>query len=178
MKKTHHKRPCSVCGTWFEPHPRTRWCQTTCGNAACRAAQRSRTQRAERNRNRVERERWRVGERLDDIERRLRECDQDGGDDGRSAREVLRDSGKDSIGVERDVLIELLARLHMETRKDAIRMQDHGAKRESSRLLRESRKDSMATPDSPCEPAPDARPGHTGCDRDDDDGSDRGEQAE
>jgi hypothetical protein len=177
MKKRTAKRPCSICGRWFEPHPRTRWCQKTCGNAACRAAQRSRAQRGERDRNRVEREMWRVGERLDDIERRIRERDQDAGDDGRTNREVLRASGKDSIGVERDVLIELLARLHLKTRKDAIRMQGHGTKRESGRLLSESRKDSMDPLDPPCQPARDARPGRTGCDRDDNDGSDRGEQA-
>lgn len=45
------KRPCSQCRRWFTPDPRTRKTQKTCGEAACRQAQKRRTDRAWRRRN-------------------------------------------------------------------------------------------------------------------------------
>lgn len=54
-------RPCSVCGTWFEPHPRVGRRQKSCGSSAC---QRELHQRACRD--------WRAEHPDYDREERLR----------------------------------------------------------------------------------------------------------
>ena len=115
MKKTAKKRPCSICGKWFEPHPRARWCQRTCGAPACRTAQRSRTQREERERRWIEEETWRIGELTDDIEREFRERERDAANDPHPGK-VRRGVREDSIGVERHVLLELLRDYGKKTR--------------------------------------------------------------
>ena len=53
------KRPCRVCGTWFEPNPRAGDRQHTCSDAACQRA-----------RNRKACRRWRA--KSDTKERQLR----------------------------------------------------------------------------------------------------------
>jgi len=43
MKKTHKKRPCAICGKWYEPNLRNRGRQRVCGSPEC---QRERHRRA------------------------------------------------------------------------------------------------------------------------------------
>lgn len=166
MNDQSRKRPCSVCGKWFEPNPRTRGCQRTCGNTECQSTQRSRTQRSWRKRNPLARITWELDQLTDDIEQVQVKHNQSMTHRTVSAVKVHRGSSKDAIVVERPVLIELLARLLTKTAKDAMRSEVLVTQHESGRLLTRTPKDAMDGPEPSCEGFPDTGPGRTRRNRD------------
>jgi len=125
MRRSDSKRrdkPCSECGAWFTPHPRLGDRQRTCGKAACRRAQKRRTQRAWSARNPGY---W--------TERRLREQAErlgaGGGGELRGPplqlRQLPMPFAQDVIGTEPLVIIIFLARMLHRSAQDAIRSYQH-----------------------------------------------------
>jgi len=166
MNDQSRKRPCSVCGKWFEPNPRKRGCQRTCGNPVCRKTQRSRTQRGWRGRNPLARITWELDQLTDDIEQMQIEHNHLEPHKTAPAMKVHHGSAKDAFVVERPVLMELLARLLPKTAKDAIRSEVLVVHHESGRLLTKTPKDAMDGLEPSCEGPPDAEPGRTRRNRD------------
>lgn len=115
------KKPCSICRRWFLPDARTRHCQRTCGDAACRAEQRRRTQQHYYKHNRAY---W--------AERRLRGQVQAA--EQRPAASVVPPPPKilgdipwelvqDAFGVQGGVLLGFFVRLQLRAVQDAMRAQ-------------------------------------------------------
>ncbi len=171
MKNRSTKRPCSICGMWFEPDPRSRGRQRVCGDPGC-----------QRERHRRACDAWHARQPGWDRETRLRKGIVRGnhapppGVDPRAG--IDWDRVRDAVGPEVCAVVEETTGLLVRWARDAILAQAQVVTGESPRLLPSAARDDIDPPEPPCEPARDARPGRTGCDRDDGDGSDRGEQAE
>ncbi len=140
-----HKRPCSVCRRWFEPKPRVRHCQRTCGRVSCRAEQRRRTQLGQRKKNPSY---W-CDRRL---QARLQEASKPGSG-AASARpppaviaRVPWESVQDALGVQASVIIEFLLRLSSKAAQDAMRPQVYDITEESRRVIKEAAQDALGSP--------------------------------
>lgn len=156
---------------WFEPDPRSRGRQRVCADPGC-----------QRERHRRACVVWHARQPGWDRETRFRKgivrSDRapPPGVDPRTG--IDWDRVRDAVGQEVSAVVEETMGVLLRWARDAILAQAQVVASESLRLLPEAARDGIDRPATPCEPAPDARPGRTGCDRDDDDGSDRGEQAE
>lgn len=114
------KKRCSICRRWFWPEARTRRCQRTCGDAACRAEQRRRTQQHYYKQNRAY---W--------TERRLRgqveAAEQRPAASVVPPPQVLGDIPwalvQDAFGVQGCVLLGFFVRLQLRAVQDAMRAQ-------------------------------------------------------
>ena len=130
---------CSCCHCWFDPHPRVRNTQRTCGAEACRKEQRQRTQAAWRSQNRGYGADWRLRRQALALERAAKERDEaqkagrplpveaDWGPAVPPGPGILAEVpwafAKDAIGAQGAVLIEFLVRLGHRVAKDAMRAQ-------------------------------------------------------
>lgn len=171
MKKSHTKRPCSICGMWFEPDPRSRGRQRVCWDPGC-----------QRERHRRACEAWHARQPGWDRETRFRKGIMKEvptplpGADPRAG--IDWDRVRDAVGAEVSAVIEEATGLLVRWARDAVVAQGHVATGESPRLLPGGARDAIDPPARPCEPAWDARAERTRCDRDGSDGTDEGEQAE
>lgn len=132
------KRPCRICGRWFQTHPRAGDRQRVCSAAACqrerhrRACQRWRQQEAPAERRHRVRQRIRVDSD--------RETSSEDGLAGRLAWDAVRDA----VGLEVAVIIEEIVRLVEDAVRDAVSGQVRVETGESRQVLGVGRRDDMA----------------------------------
>jgi hypothetical protein len=126
------KRPCGICRTWFEPHPRAGDRQHTCSNPSC---QRERHRRACAD--------WRRRNPDLDREGRLRQTLLSGGT-VEPSRGLNRDAVRDAVGLEISVIIDELVRLFQVWTRDAVRREVLATKGQSAREIASRPRDAMA----------------------------------
>jgi len=125
------KRPCCVCGGWFQPDARVGDRQRACSKFECQTKRRSATQASWRSRNREYAAAWRLQER--------REARDAGGDPSRRMPPPLDglpwDVAEDQFGVQGTDFIAHLARVQHRAAKDQWRAQRVDSSAESERVL-------------------------------------------
>jgi len=130
------KRPCRICGRWFQPEGRAGDRQHVCGRDEC---QRERHRRAcaawrarEADAERAERVRRRVEVALGD--ERAGDTGPERAPPGLEAR-VRWDAVRDAVGVEVLVVLQVMARVLGESMRDAVRLQVSEVTRQSRRVV-------------------------------------------
>jgi hypothetical protein len=131
------KRPCRICGRWFQVHPRAGDRQRVCSAAAC-----------QRERHRRACQRWRrqeaPAERRHRVRQRIR-VESDGepsSADGLAGR-LAWDAVRDAVGLEVAVIIEEVVRLFADAVRDAVSGQVRVGIGESRQVLSSGRRDDM-----------------------------------
>ena len=127
-------KPCSVCGRWFEPHPRVGKRQKTCGRESCQHELHQRLRR-----------KWREEHPDYDQARRVRErirpespsiAGPSSQIDWQAAREV--------VGVQVAVVIEEAGQMVLRGAREVVRAQLHVIKGESRQMPSSSAREEMA----------------------------------
>lgn len=132
------KRPCRVCGKWFEPHPRAGKRQRACGRGDCR-----------RERHRRACATWHERHPDYDRERRLRErvrVDVTVGEplSRDPLAELAWDEARDAVGLEIAVIVEETGKVLALWARDAVRQQAAEITRKLARVLPRSARDEIA----------------------------------
>ena len=112
-------RPCSVCGKWFEPHPRVGKRQKTCGRASCKAELHQRARR-----------RWREAhpdwDREDRLRRRVRKAEGEVSEAARQAdpmRQMAWGDAREVVGLEVSVIVEEASQMLVRWTREVVSLQ-------------------------------------------------------
>lgn len=132
------RRPCRVCGKWFEPHPRAGKRQRACGRADC---QRERHRRACAT--------WHERHPEYDRERRLRErirverptAEPLSGD---PLAEIAWETARDAVGLEVAVIVEETGKVLALWARDAVHAQATEITRKLAKVLPGPARDAIA----------------------------------
>ena len=123
-------RPCSVCGKWFEPHPRVGKRQKTCGGESCQAELHQRARR-----------RWRAAhpdwDREERVRRRIRKSDEEVSERARQAdpmRQMNWDDAREVVGLEVAVIVEEASQMLTEWTREVVSSQPLEIKEESRQI--------------------------------------------
>jgi hypothetical protein len=132
------KRPCRVCGKWFEPHPRAGKRQRACGREDCG-----------RERHRRACAAWREQHPDYDRERRLRErlrTEVAGGEPlwRDPLTEIAWDAARDAVGLEAAVIVEETGKVLTLWARDAVRAQASEITRKLAKVLPRPARDEIA----------------------------------
>jgi hypothetical protein len=132
------KRPCRVCGKWFEPHPRAGKRQRACGRDDCR-----------RERHRRACAAWHEQHPDYDRERRLRErvrVDVPVGEplSRDPLAEIAWDTARDAVGLETAVIVEETGKVLALWARDAVHQQAAEITRKLARVLPRRARDEIA----------------------------------
>jgi len=131
------KRPCRICGRWFQVHPRAGDRQRVCSAAAC-----------QRERHRRACQRWRQQEASAERRHRVRQRIRVDSDQETSRAEGLAgrlawDAVRDAVGLEVAVIIEEVVRLLEDAVRDAVCGQVRVGAGESRQVLGMGGRDDM-----------------------------------
>jgi hypothetical protein len=138
------KRPCRVCGKWFQPHPRAGKRQRTCGREECG-----------RERHRRACAAWHEQHPDYDRERRLRErLRSEVGVVGEALSrdplaEIAWDSARDAVGLEASVIVEEVGKVLVFWARDAVHQQGAVITRKLAQVLARPARDEIATGTGP-----------------------------
>jgi len=132
MSKRKRKRPCRICGHWFQPHPRVGARQRVCDNPAC--------QRERHRRSCVD---WHARhpdwDRENRLRDRLRRSDAEvAADPGVSVdplRSLVLGVARDAVGMEVHVVTEEIAKVVIGWARDAVVPYPAGIKSEIRKVL-------------------------------------------
>jgi hypothetical protein len=132
------KRPCRVCGKWFEPHPRAGKRQRACGRDECG-----------RERHRRACAAWHAQHPDYDRERRLRErvrIERAGGAplERDPLAEIAWDTARDAVGLEAAVIVEETGKVLMLWARDAVHAQTAEITRKLAKVLPRLARDEIA----------------------------------
>lgn len=132
------KRPCRVCGKWFEPHPRAGKRQRACGRDECG-----------RERHRRACAAWHARHPDYDRERRLRErvhVERAGGAplERDPLAEIAWDSARDAVGLEVAVIVEETGKVLALWARDAVHAQATEITRKLAKVLPRPARDEIA----------------------------------
>ena len=133
------KRPCRVCGKWFQPHPRAGKRQRACGRAECG-----------RERHRRACAAWRERHPDYDGERRLRERLRVEVAAGEALSrdplaEVAWSAARDAVGLEVAVIVEETGKVLALWARDAVHQQSTEITRKLAKVLPRPARDEIAT---------------------------------
>lgn len=137
------KRPCRVCGKWFQPHPRAGKRQRVCGREECG-----------RERHRRACTAWHERHPDYDRERRLRErvrVEAPVGDalSRDPLAEIAWDRARDAVGLEAAVIVEETGKVLALWARDAVRQQSVEITRKIAKVLPRPARDEIATGTGP-----------------------------
>jgi hypothetical protein len=132
------KRPCRVCGKWFEPHPRAGVRQRACGRDECG-----------RERHRRACAAWHAQHPDYDRERRLRErvrVERPGGTplSRDPLAEIAWDAARDAVGLEAAVIVEETGKVLALWARDAVHAQAAEITRKLAKVLARPARDEIA----------------------------------
>jgi hypothetical protein len=132
------KRPCRVCGKWFEPHPRAGKRQRACGGDGCR-----------RERHRRACVAWHQAHPDYDRERRLRErvrVDMAVGEplSRDPLAEIAWDTARDTVGLDVAVIVEETGKVLALWARDAVHQQTAEITRKIAKVLPHPARDEIA----------------------------------
>lgn len=132
------KRPCRVCGKWFEPHPRAGKRQRVCDREDCG-----------RERHRRACAGWRAQHPDYDRERRLRERVRNEVVVGEPLSrdpltEIAWDAARDAAGLEASVIVEETGKVLAQWARDAVRAQASDITRKFAKVLPGPARDEIA----------------------------------
>ena len=132
------KRPCRVCGKWFEPHPRAGKRQRACGRDDCG-----------RERHRRACAAWRAQHPEYDRERRLRERVRTEVGFGEPLwrdplTEIAWEAARDAVGMETAVIVEETGKVLTLWARDAVRAQASEITRKLAKVLPRPARDEIA----------------------------------
>lgn len=123
-------RPCSVCGKWFEPHPRVGKRQKTCGRESCQAELHQRARR-----------RWRAAhpdwDRQERVRRRIRKADEEVSERARQAdpmRQMAWEDAREVVGLEVSVIVEEASQMLVRWTREVVSFQPLEIKEESRQI--------------------------------------------
>jgi hypothetical protein len=134
-RRTPRKRPCSICGRWFEQDPRVGRRQKACKDPACQKERRRRGQAGWRERNPDYMRAWRMRTKADDAQAsRLPPSTPP------PLNRLPWDIAKDEFGTQGAEFIGCLGRVLLEVAKDEIGSYPPDNKRQSRKVLVESAK--------------------------------------
>jgi len=133
------KRPCRICGRWFQAHPRAGERQRVCSAAPC-----------QRERHRRACQEWRrreaPAERRHRLQQRIRaKCDRETRAGEGLARRLAWDAVRDAVGLDVSVIIEEVVRLLEDAVRDAVSAQVGVGAEESRQVLGLGRRDDMVS---------------------------------
>lgn len=132
------KRPCRICGKWFEPQPRAGQRQRACGSEDCR-----------RERHRRACVAWHQAHPDYDRERRLRErvrVDVAVGEplNRDPLAEIAWDTARDAVGLEVAVIVEETGKVLAMWARDAVHQQTAEITRKLAKVLPRPARDEIA----------------------------------
>jgi hypothetical protein len=132
------KRPCRVCGKWFEPHPRAGKRQRTCGGETC-----------QRERHRRACAAWRARHPDYDRESRLRErLHVEAAAGAPLSRDPLAElaweAARDAVGLEVAVIVEEMGKVLVLWARDAVNAQGTEITRKLAKVLPRPERDEIA----------------------------------
>lgn len=132
------KRPCRICGKWFESHPRAGDRQRACGRSECRQERHRRACSA-----------WHERHPGYDRERRLRERVRVEGVAGKPLSrdplaEIAWDAVRDAVGLEASVIVEETGKAVALWARDAVCQQAAEITRKLAKVLPRAARDEIA----------------------------------
>jgi hypothetical protein len=133
------KRPCRICGRWFQAHPRAGERQRVCSAAPCQRERHRRACRDWRRREAPAERRHRVRQRI------LNDADGRTGHGAGLAGRLVFDAVRDAVGLEVAVIIEEVLRLLEDAVRDGVRGQVRVEAGESRQVLGLGRRDDMVS---------------------------------
>ncbi|HEX5659803.1 MAG TPA: hypothetical protein VFX59_21560 [Polyangiales bacterium] len=137
------KRPCRVCGKWFQPHPRAGKRQRACGRDECG-----------RERHRRACAAWHEQHPDYDRERRLRDRVRVEGAVGDALSrdplaEIAWDAARDAVGLEAAVIVEETGKVLALWARDAVHQQAAEITRKLAKVLPRAARDEIAAGSGP-----------------------------
>lgn len=146
-RRLSRKRPCSICGRWFTPNPRSGDRQKTCGSDECKREQHARSCRKWNRKNRQYFKDIYLTKRLEAGS--WRRCDRSSMDttpnrQGSSVLHISPEVVQDVISRQPIVIMEYIVRMLLRSFQDVIRAQLFEIKEEFCRMppVFNSRRDS------------------------------------
>jgi hypothetical protein len=123
-------KPCSVCGKWFEPHPRVGKRQKTCGRKSCQAELHQRARRSWRDAHpdwdREERIRRRIRKDDDEVPERARQAD--------PMRQMAWMDAREVVGLEVAVIVEEASQMLLRWTREVVFFQPLEIRGESRQM--------------------------------------------